>query len=269
MPDNHGHAPVSPSGAHSWRHCTRGPRFALSLDIPDEGSAWASEGTIAHWLCEQWLKTGVRPDMTVRMDVAEGDDTPFVVKSGGFDTADMAEHVQCYVEYVTGLVDSASRHELLVEHRVDINHWIPGMFGSADSVILADYVDDQPTMLYMNDFKYGLGVRVAADDDPDGPVPRPNPQLTLYALGLLTDSIANVRLSIIQPRVHNVVWVDLSRAQLLDAAAPLVAAGTAAYEGMGRFEASPEICRFCNALGWCRTAMRASGLVLGRDGRVA
>lgn len=260
MPDNRGHSIVSPSGAHSWSRCTKGPRFTQWLDLPDESTDYAAEGTIAHWLCEQWLRTGDAPDFTVRMDCPYDDAVPEVVGSGGHETFTMKPYVQEYVDYVQAQIPrDGSRYELGVEEAVDLGRWVPGMRGSADSVVRACWGPEGPEMLYVNDFKYGVGVKVPADygtaDDPE-----PNPQLSLYALGLLTPSVRTVRISIIQPRLSNTVWLDMTRAMLLETVAPLVRTANMAYQGVGRFDPSPETCRFCQARPYCRAAALAAGL---------
>lgn len=259
MPDDRGHSIVSPSGSHQWRRCTKSVRFTRALAIPDKGSGYADEGTIAHWLCEQWLKSGHMPDFTRRMAMTPGSDDPVVVETGGYDTFNMMDHVTAYVDYVRSQIPDDGEYDLGVERFVDLSHWVPGMRGSADSVVMADKGPKGFRRMYVNDFKYGQGVRVPiTEGDPDDGLP--NAQLALYAFGLLTDSVETVRISIIQPRMNNTVWMDISRDDLIGAVAPIVAAANTAWAGMGRFEASPEICRFCPAMPYCVTAMKAAGL---------
>lgn len=269
MPDNRGHSLVSPSGAHSWMRCTKSPRFVESLNLPPEqDEPWAAEGTIAHWMCEQWLKAlpAGPPAFAARMDCPTDDAEPVAVESGGYETAEMMPHVEQYVDYVRSqLPTDGSRYELGVEREVDLRRWVPGMFGSADSMVLRDWGPDGPQAMFVNDFKYGTGVTVPINygswDDPE-----PNPQLCLYAFGLMGPSVRTVRISIIQPRVGNLSWMDLTRDQLARAVAPAVKAGNMAYEGMGRFAPSPQTCQFCRGVAWCRAALRASGLPALADG---
>ena len=48
------HALLSPSAAHRWLHCTAAP--LLEVDVKDEGSEYAAEGTLAHAYCAAKLK---------------------------------------------------------------------------------------------------------------------------------------------------------------------------------------------------------------------
>ena len=48
------HALLSPSAAHRWLNCTAAPR--LEADVPDTGSSFAEEGTLAHAYCAKKLK---------------------------------------------------------------------------------------------------------------------------------------------------------------------------------------------------------------------
>ena len=58
--------------------------------------------------------------------------------------------------------------EMVVEYRVDLSAWLPGDSGTLDLGIIT------PTMVYINDEKFGQGVLVEAER---------NKQQMLYALG--------------------------------------------------------------------------------------
>ena len=60
---------------------------------------------------------------------------------------------------------------LLIEQRLDFSCWVPEGFGTGDALIVAD------DTLHIIDLKYGKGILVEADH---------NPQMMLYALGALT-----------------------------------------------------------------------------------
>lgn len=70
-------------------------------------------------------------------------------------------------EYLDGC-GACKDPQVLVEQRLDFSKWIPEGFGTGDCLIVADDV------LHIIDFKYGLGVLVEAED---------NPQMMCYALG--------------------------------------------------------------------------------------
>ena len=59
---------------------------------------------------------------------------------------------------------------MLIEQQLDFSQWVPEGFGTGDCVIVADGT------LSVIDFKYGKGVEVLSEN---------NPQMMLYALGAL------------------------------------------------------------------------------------
>lgn len=130
----------------------------------------------------------------------------------------------------------------LVEQEVDFSKWVPLGFGTADAIIVADGI------LIIVDFKYGRGVAVSAER---------NPQMMLYALGALElfdhlYDIDLIRMCIFQPRLANVSEWEVSRDELLAwADGELAAKAKLAHEGKGDF-ASGDHCRFCKAKAVCR-----------------
>ena len=157
-----GHAELSPSSASRWMQCPGS--VALSRGLKDSASSHAAEGTAMHSVAELCLTDG----STAASHVGE------VFSRDGFDitfTADLAEAVQRYVDYVND-VAAANFGELLVEQRLSISE-ITGeadAYGTSDAVIL---MGDE---LCIIDLKGGMGVPVDADD---------NPQLMIYALAAL------------------------------------------------------------------------------------
>lgn len=134
------HAKLSPSGAHRWMRCPASLR--REEDFPDESSVYAQEGTRAHEAAAAILE-GREPQW-------EEDD----VVSG------MPEYVQSYVDLVRELAQGGT---LLVEQRVSFSPYMGGAaasaFGTSDAVILKD-----PTLTVV-DLKYGMGVKVDAEDN--------------------------------------------------------------------------------------------------------
>jgi hypothetical protein len=165
------HALFSASKAHRWMACPGS--LALEAHEPDTTSAHAEEGTLAHELAAAIL-------------------------NGSFPSAsEMAEHIQVYTDYVRKQADSYQTIlEVLIEQRVDYSDVIgqPDSFGTADCIILKD---DTITIV---DLKYGMGVKVDAEE---------NEQLLLYALGALNSygflfDFKHVKLVIVQPRLNHV-----------------------------------------------------------------
>ena len=157
------HALLSPSAAHRWLRCTAAPR--LEEHIPDVGSAFAEEGTLAHAYCARHLKSFL--GLPTALEEAE------ISQLGGkYHTGEMDEYTETYKTIVVEKFNAARAKtrdaQLLVEVRLDFTEWMPEAFGTADAVIIADGV------MEVIDFKYGKGVKVSAVG---------NPQMQIYALG--------------------------------------------------------------------------------------
>ncbi len=101
--------------------------------------------------------------------------------------------------------------------------------------------------LHIIDFKYGQGVVVEAER---------NPQMMLYALGALTKyemlyGIEVVKMTIFQPRLDSVSTWEISAQGLRQWGADIKRSAQLAFEGGGNFEAGDH-CRFCRAKATCR-----------------
>lgn len=96
------HSLLSPSTAHRWMICPGS--VARGMTLPDEPSAYAQEGTIAHALAESMLNG-----------------TEYEVPPE-YDTAELREHVQTYVDFVTLLGERVPGLKL-VEGRKGVRKW--------------------------------------------------------------------------------------------------------------------------------------------------
>ena len=227
-----GHSELGPSSSHRWLHCTASVPFCLNM--PDQATSFAEEGTEAHSLCEFYLKT--------EMGIACEDPRPDLK----YYTAEMEDCAQGYRDYVMELYEEAKRETddpvLLVEQRISYERFVPGGFGTADCIIIADQT------LNVVDFKYGLGVEVDA---------RGNSQMRIYAIGALEIfdnlyDIEKVRMTIFQPRKSNISVDEISRNELYEwAETVLKPAAEEADSGNGEFHAG-DWCRFCKARHICR-----------------
>ena len=226
------HALLSASGADRWIHCP--PSVRLCENEKDQSTDYAAEGTDAHALCEYLLNTSLGRQVP---DPREG--------LSHYDQ-EMQDSAEGYVSYVTDLLEETRLrcpHPLtLAEQRVDFSRWAPGGFGTADCLILADGT------MHVVDFKYGKGVAVDADH---------NPQMMLYALGAL-DAFGDlydaeaVTMTIYQPRRNSISECTLTVQELTAwAEETLKPAAELAYRGEGEF-ACGAWCRFCKARATCR-----------------
>ena len=230
MPDIH--SPLSPSSAFRWIKCT--PSAKLNAALPDSTSEYALQGTAAHTLCEYKLQKLL------------GKDAKDPTENLTYFDAEMADCTDSYQQYVSERIEKAKQFckdpIVLVEQKLDFSKWVPQGFGTGDCVIVADNV------LTVIDFKYGVGVLVEAEQ---------NPQMMCYALGALTlfDSIydiENVVMTIFQPRRDNISTYELSKKELLQWADEILSpAAQLAAKGEGKFKAGKH-CRFCKVKATCR-----------------
>lgn len=234
------HALLSASAAERWLHCTRAPRLEEAL--PDTGSAYAREGSVAHALAELKARKKFTEPMTPRAfnyrheKIAADPDY----------TGEMEEYTD---QYIDALAEEAMRYEMspviALEVRVDYSDYAPEGFGTADCVMIGG------DCLTVCDFKYGRGVSVSAVE---------NAQMRLYALGALKlyswlygKQIQRIRLRIIQPPAGGGDAWELSRDDLEQWGQETVAPrAAAAYAGTGDFNPGPW-CRFCRAKAQCRS----------------
>lgn len=226
------HAFLSASASHRWLKCP--PSAKLCAEAKDEASPYAQEGTDAHELCEyKVLKaTGRKADTpTEHLDY--------------FDE-EMDTCTDQYCSYVVEQLEDAKKlckdPVVLVEQRLDFSKWVPDGFGTGDCLIVADKV------LHIIDFKYGLGILVEAEG---------NPQMMCYALGALDTydgiyDIESVKMTIFQPRRDNISTFEISKDELLKWADTfLKPTAELAYNGEGEFCAGDH-CQFCKVKADCR-----------------
>nr|DAT74928.1 MAG TPA: PD-(D/E)XK nuclease superfamily protein [Caudoviricetes sp.] len=226
------HARLSASSAHRWLECP--PSVRATENIPDTTTLYAEEGTAAHEVAEY----------KVRRYLGETD-IP-VPNTGQFDAEEIDKYTDTYLGYVTDKVETIKKScqdaLVLVEQRLDFSNYVPDGFGTGDLVIIADNV------MQIIDLKYGKGVAVAADN---------NPQMMLYALGAINlfghlYDIKTVQLSIVQPRLDNISEWAISAADLTEwAETVLKPTAQLAAAGEGDFKAGDH-CRFCKLKATCR-----------------
>lgn len=226
------HAFLSASASHRWLNCP--PSALACAEAEERASPYAQQGTDAHALCEYKVLTSLgipTPDPTNALE--------------NYD-AEMEYCAEEYSNYVMEQVEQAKQlctdPKVLIEERLDFSRWVPDGFGTGDCVIVAD------KELHIIDFKYGLGVLVEAED---------NPQMMCYALGALDTydgiyDIETVKMTIFQPRRDNVSTAIMDKQALLEwAENTLAPTAKMAHTGEGEFKAGDH-CQFCRIKATCR-----------------
>ena len=224
--------------------------------MPEKDTAYTREGTIAHAMAEAILRDLLEQNLDHFPDAGEY----LTSRSGiilaefcrtaeheGLDWREMAETVYEYYcrpvyESYLGAKLEDPEAVLLIESKLQLSEFIPEGFGSSDAVLI--YGDT----LEVFDLKYGKGVKVDAEE---------NAQMMCYALGAYCGQgefydIANVRMTIIQPRLrHESSW-GITATDLMDwARHELAPAALKAWNGEG--EQTPgEHCRFCKVAAQCK-----------------
>lgn len=214
------HALLSASSASRWLAC---PPSAIANEFySSTDTEYTQEGTLAHEVAEAIASSKT-------WHPVDGVDREMIECATGY-----RDYIQEHVES-----DNAT---VLLEQRVDFSPWVPNGFGTADCIII------QGSTMDVIDYKYGKGVAVYAED---------NPQMKLYALGALNDygfayDVETVRMHIYQPRMNNISVASIDTASLLKWGETTVKPTAAkASKGEGDYKTG-EHCRFCRHAGRCR-----------------
>lgn len=232
------HAFLSASGAHRWLLCT--PSARLEEQFPDKSSEAAQEGTLAHELAELKLRNYINAqDVSKRKLNAQIKK----MKENPLWQEEMMGHTDTYLYYVRDLALSfPSAPAIAMEKRLNLSAYIPEGFGTADCILIRG--ED----LWVVDFKYGKGVPVSAEE---------NPQMMLYALGAyqayqILYPIKTVHLTIVQPRLDSISEWSCGIGELLSFGEEVKEKAALAIKGEGEYCPGESQCRFCRAKAQCR-----------------
>ncbi len=236
MAEERSHAILSASSSNKWLVCT--PSARLEEQFPNKTSEYMAEGTLAHEIAEfkvksYFLEATPRSTYTRRLNKLKKKDL--------FDQ-EMLGHTDTYLEFIKGeALQTNTKPFIAVEQRVDFSKYVPEGFGTADCILISG------NTLQVIDFKYGKGVKVEAED---------NPQMKLYALGALEQfgifyNISCIKMSIVQPRIDNISSYEMQKDQLLEWGESVVKPqAQKAFMGIGDF-VQGQHCKFCKAKGAC------------------
>jgi hypothetical protein len=236
------HAKLSASGSAMWFAC---PGSIKAIDgLPDTSSVFADEGSAAHELGEICLTTGAA--------ASEWVGRPLIEWSAWTVTAEMADYVQQYVDYVKSLGG-----EQAYEIRCDFSEWVPEGFGTSDAIT---YVADTKT-LHVVDLKYGQGVKVYADNNTQG---------ILYALGVydamtLSHEIERVVITIVQPRLDHIDEWEIGVDDLLSWGERLAQAAELALSDDAPRVPGDKQCQWCKAKATCPALLTLTEQTLSAD----
>ena len=234
MPDRH--AVLGASKSHQWLKCPPSIRWEEKFPEKVQSEA-AAEGTLAHALAEDHMrKTLEGKRLTV----------PAKIKADPLYRPAMVEHVATYcdtiMETVSRLRAEGADPSVYLEQELDLSPWVPEGFGTADCIVIGS------GELHVFDFKYGKGVPVDAEE---------NPQLSLYGLGALNEfgmlyDIDLVTLHIIQPRLDSITEWTIARDQLELWGEEIRPIAEQAFRGEGEYNPGPDQCRWCRCKNVCR-----------------
>ena len=238
------HAILSPSSAARWINCP--PSALINAEAPQTDTVYTREGTLAHAVAElkarKYFVGGIGPrKFAAEMNKFRADEL-WQDEMDGFTD-----------DYLTALKEIAAQYDapphVALEQRLDFSAYVPEGFGTADCIMIGGGT------LSVVDFKYGKGVAVSAEA---------NPQMMLYALGALLDyepiyEIDTVIMTIVQPRVKAEPerWAIRAGDLMAWAEQTLKPAAELAAKGEGEF-AEGDWCRFCAIRGSCRARAGAN-----------
>jgi hypothetical protein len=238
------HAELSASSAERWMTCPGS--VALSRGLPNNSSAFAAQGTAAHYIAAEAQRAGgwFRGEYTLgaaRLSFLGG--TALVE---GHEVSLDEELIEAVEEYLEDCkADAQPGDEVFVEQsfHAALVKLHPSLGGSADRVRWRP----STRQLRVTDYKHGAGVPVDVDD---------NRQLKYYALGaLLTNPDFNaeeVELRIAQPRCDHEQGrfrsYKFPAFDLLDFAADIIQAAKRTEEFGADLVPSKKACKWCPAL---------------------
>lgn len=224
---------------HRWMNCPGSVNLIKKLPSSDRRrpSRHAEEGSEAHSFAAYCLQHNKRP-ISLLGETLGLDDRVFDV------TEEMVEAVTLYQNTIYEGLNRGAGGQLLIEHQFQLDTIHPAAFGTADAVTWRP----NEHLLIVDDFKYGAGVPVDVQD---------NPQLKYYALGAFTTlsfRAKTIRLRITQPRCPHPAgavrhW-DLDTPSLVDFASDLVDYITATEQPDAKLVAG-SWCRWCPAAAIC------------------
>lgn len=236
---NRSHASFGPS---SMKRIIKCPASSyLAQDLPDLPSGPAAkQGSLAHECAEIMLEARLKDEPFPRMKDLPDQYDP-----------EMRRHGIFYADYIYGEIEPFldTPHTWFIEERVILDE-ARDSWGTADFVFL--YKEEDKVKLMIIDYKYGTGVQVTSED---------NPQLITYALAanfsIGEDKVEEVTCHIVQPRAsHETPPVTYKMKDLKDKWLPQIieaidlilswgAPGDTPLVEIGKRQQAGSWCQFC------------------------
>jgi hypothetical protein len=232
--------------------------MAREVATPPSSSFYAEEGTAAHALGELRARMSILG--TVTDDEYRSQLQKWRNRYGSVvnDYEEMAGYAQAYVDLLQSKLAEHPNSVLLLEQRLPTG--VPSCWGTSDAVIVS------PVHVEIVDLKYGKGVQVEAEG---------NPQLRLYGIGALEafgDLLGEaefVRVTVFQPRLNHTVSEEISAKDLRSWRDSLIPIAEVALGHDAPFGPSDAACRWCPASGQCTAQLKyATALDFGVDPEV-
>lgn len=213
----------------------------MSRSVPQPpSSVYADEGTAAHALCEIQARFLVLKELTrsqfSKAVVAWREEHQHAIS----DEDEMMAYSLKYVDLLRSKLAENPNSQLLLEQRLPTG--VPSSWGTSDAVIVS------PTHVEIVDIKYGKGIRVEAQG---------NPQLRLYGVGALIaygellGAPEFVRYTVWQPRLDHLDSEQMTSAELIAWRDSLIPIAELALGPDAPFGPSEDACRWCPASGQC------------------
>lgn len=192
------HSPVSPSSCERFWNCPASVKMQEGL--PQQTSAYAAEGTIAHLLGALSLEHKRDPHFYVDEELEDGD---VIMKV----TEEMADAVELYYKTVFSMARKAKASKIHIEEMITADHIDKDSYGTCDCY----FYNGQGNELYVFDYKHGMGVAVDAEN---------NKQMLYYAAMVMNYGMTDrVHMTIVQPRCKDGSKEDQIKTWTVDASA--------------------------------------------------
>ena len=240
------HSIFSPSASSRWLACPGS--LIPNLLAKDDTGFYAAEGSVAHELAEQWLKSGKKPKHRLGewVWIDNGTDWFEIPITRG-----MFVYVEEYVD-----ICMMTPGEKFVESRVDFSMLtpVPNQKGTLDFCAI------HGDTLFIRDLKYGKGVKVDVEK---------NTQLLIYAYAKYMEIkdfyyIKRIIISIVQPRLDHFEEWECTPEELMGFGEMVKRGAARAWALDAPLVAGVKQCGFCRVKTTCpaRLAMARSVLEL-------